>query len=340
MKRTGIVSAGFVAVVLTTVTGFAMGILYLPPGFVTASHGPWNQGSNSTIDVTLADVPDVAPPYDVTNGGYPGWCIEDNHQPDLPDGSPVLLLDSTDSDPLQCGPGDFPGVPWDQVNYLLNHKQGANGDVLATVEDIQAAMWIVAGTDDPSAPTFPETPEVTALVADAQLFGLGFIPGPGDLAAVILCADGLGPGGFQDTLIEVGIDDGGGEGCTPGYWKQRHHFSSWTNPPADPATTTFFDVFSRVPTSGDLLLVDALATGGGGERALLRHGAAAYLNAINPDVDFFFSAGEVIAMVQSAFDTGEFEATKDMLEYENEKGCPLSTGGRLLIDRLQLPRNR
>jgi hypothetical protein len=301
-------------------TAFAMGILYLPTDPVVADHGPWNQGSDSTINITLSMIPNVLPPFNVMDGTYAGWCIEDNHRPDIPDGSWVTLLDSTDDGPLECDPGDFPEVPWDQINYLLNHQQGAMGDIPATIEDIQAAMWIIAGTDDPIHPTFPETPEVTALVSDSQLYGPGFMPMGGDVVAAILCSDGLGPDGWQDTIIEVPLF----YGCTPGYWKQKHHFDSWPNPPVDPAATTFFDAFSVVPTNGDVLLAKALRIGGGGENALLRHASAAYLNAMSPDVDYFFTPDEVIAIVQDAYATGDFENAKDRLATENERGCPLN----------------
>jgi len=319
MKRFRYAMAVMAVLMLGVTTAFAMGTLDLPPDPVAAEHGPWNQGSNSTIDITLSGIPAVVPPYHVTDGTYAGWCIEDNHRADVPDGDLVILLDSTDEDPLVCDPGNFPGVPWDEINFLLNNQQGAMGDIPATIEDIQAAMWIIAGTDDPSSPTFPETPEVTALVADTQLYGPGFMPAGGEVVAVILCSDGLGPNGWQDTIIEVPLS----YGCTPGFWKQKHHFDSWENPPADPYTTTFFDVFSVVPTNGDLLLAKALKMGGGGENALLRHASAAYLNAVSPDVDYFFTAADVIAIVQDAYATGDFEAAKDMFEAENERGCTL-----------------
>ena len=66
---------------------------------------------------------------------------------------------------------------------------------------------------------------------------------------------------------------GGGEGCTPGYWKQPHHFDSWTNyTPSDE-----YDVIFGVPY--DKTLLEALRTGGGGEKALGRHATAGLLNA-------------------------------------------------------------
>jgi hypothetical protein len=111
---------------------------------------------------------------------------------------------------------------------------------------------------------------------------------------------------------------GGGEGCTPGFWKQSHHFDSWVgHAPGDE-----FDVVFGVPY--DLTLLAALKAGGGDEIALGRHAVAALLNAASPDVDFAFTEAEVIALVQDAWATGDFETAKDILEAENETGCPLS----------------
>lgn len=166
------------------------GILSLPAVQVLATHGTWNAGLHSTIDITLSGVP---PGYDVTDGTYTGWCLEDNAQDNLPADTLVWLYDSTDDPAL---PDGYPAVPWDQVNYLLNHKQGTN-------QEVQAALWIIAGTNNASTPTFPTTANVLAMVADAQANGNGFVPGPFQVVAVILYGDGLGPYGYQDTIIEV-----------------------------------------------------------------------------------------------------------------------------------------
>lgn len=108
-----------------------------------------------------------------------------------------------------------------------------------------------------------------------------------------------------------------GEGCTPGFWKQEQHFDSWVN--YDP-NDYFNDIFG-VPYNKTLL--QALEEGGGQEKALGRHAVAALLNAANPDVDYLYSEAEIIAMVQDAYATGDFESLKDALEEENERGCSL-----------------
>ena len=54
---------------------------------------------------------------------------------------------------------------------------------------------------------------------------------------------------------------------------------------------------------------------------------AALLNAASPEVDYAYTAAEVIAMVQNAYATGDFNGPKDMLEMENELGCTVDKSG-------------
>ncbi len=110
---------------------------------------------------------------------------------------------------------------------------------------------------------------------------------------------------------------GGGEGCTPGYWKQDQHFDSWVGySPND----LFADVFG-VAYPGTL--VEAADANGGGANALARHAVAALLNA-SSSVDYYYTTADVISMVQAAFASGDYEATKDLFAYQNELGCPLN----------------
>jgi hypothetical protein len=113
---------------------------------------------------------------------------------------------------------------------------------------------------------------------------------------------------------------GGGEGCTPGFWKQRQHFDSWTGYSPD---DMFFDVFG-VDAFPGMSLLDVLRQGGGGLKALGRHTVAALLDAANPDVAYGMSEAEIIAAFADAFDSRDFEDLKDLLEERNESGCPLS----------------
>lgn len=117
--------------------------------------------------------------------------------------------------------------------------------------------------------------------------------------------------------VIVECEPGGGQGCTPGYWKQKQHFDSWvTYKPGDWYNRVFEVRYYKT-------LLKALATGGGGEKALGRHAVAALLNAANPDINYLYTVDEVISMVQQAYATRNFEGVKNLFEAQNEAVCPL-----------------
>ena len=116
----------------------------------------------------------------------------------------------------------------------------------------------------------------------------------------------------------------GGEGCTPGYWKQNQHLDSWVATGYSPDQTVESAFGALDPSVDDLTLRQALRLRGGGLKALMRHAVAALLNSTHADVSYAMGRDAVIAMVQAAMETGDFETTKDALEYENEMGCPLN----------------
>lgn len=127
----------------------------------------------------------------------------------------------------------------------------------------------------------------------------------------------------NDFLVwKASVESLGGQGCTPGYWKQSHHFDSWAA--TGYAPSELFDTVFSVTLFPSLTLLDALNQGGGHEKALGRHAVAALLNASSPDVSYAYSAAEVIALVQSAVASGDYETAKDLLASENEQGCPLN----------------
>ncbi|MBT0159180.1 hypothetical protein G4O51_04265 [Candidatus Bathyarchaeota archaeon A05DMB-2] len=141
-------------------------------------------GTSSYLITTLSNVP---PGYDVSNGVYAGWCI---------DRSTTISNDTTHQIMLYSSlnpPVEFQGMPWDMVNYILNHKQGS-------MEDIQDAIWYFIKMDGIgwwSGSTQSATAE--AIVADALANGSGYVPGAGEVVAVICdptdCA--------QKSIIEV-----------------------------------------------------------------------------------------------------------------------------------------
>jgi hypothetical protein len=112
----------------------------------------------------------------------------------------------------------------------------------------------------------------------------------------------------------------GGEGCTPGYWKQTQHFDSWPSPytPGMLFSAVFEDAFPGQT------LRQVLSTGGGGLAALGRHAVAALLNAASADVDYDLTTTDVINQFNSVFPGGNYETLKNTLAALNESGCSLN----------------
>ncbi len=111
------------------------------------------------------------------------------------------------------------------------------------------------------------------------------------------------------------------QGCTPGYWKQRQHFDSWTAPYTP--QTLFSDVFANAFPGKTLLQV--LGQGGGGLNALGRHTVAALLNAASAGVTYNYQTpADVINAFNAAFTSGNYETQKNLFEGYNEQGCPLN----------------
>jgi uncharacterized repeat protein (TIGR01451 family) len=118
------------------------------------------------------------------------------------------------------------------------------------------------------------------------------------------------------------------EGLTPGFWKNHTAagpapLSGWPETGLSPGASyeSLFGV--DVPGSAPTLL-QALGSNGGGVDALLRHSAAALLNAADPFIDYMYTSAQVISMVRAAFSSGNFEATKDLFATQNELGADLT----------------
>lgn len=110
----------------------------------------------------------------------------------------------------------------------------------------------------------------------------------------------------------------GGQGCTPGYWKQSQHFDSWPAPytPSTPFSSVFGNAFP-----GKTLL-DVLGLGGGGLNALGRHAVAGLLS--SGTVEYDLTTAQVISSFNTAFQSGQYEAQKDLFDRLNNQGCPLN----------------
>jgi hypothetical protein len=131
-----------------------------------------------------------------------------------------------------------------------------------------------------------------------------------------------GSGAVDDIKVCREEENGGGEGCTPGYWKQRQHFDSWPAPydPTDLFSEHFEDAFPG------MTLVQVLGNGGGGLNALGRHTVAALLNSASSGVSFEDSPGQVITAFNNVFPgtKSQYETLKNRFASLNERLCPLN----------------
>lgn len=122
--------------------------------------------------------------------------------------------------------------------------------------------------------------------------------------------------------LSVPDEERGGQGCTPGYWRQDHHFADWTSPyaPDDLFSDYFEDAFPG------LTLLDVVSQGGGDLKALGRHTVAALLNAANGEVSYDMTSQDVIDAFNAVYpgSKGDYQTLKDELEAFNEQGCPLN----------------
>lgn len=313
-----------------------MGVLTISLFLVTSAYADCNlnlppsqvnmvatDGASSYFDITLSSVPMG---YDVTNGVYLGWCID--RSVTMPRGSTfaVMLYSSCDppSDPA------LDGYEWDKVNYILNNKPSA-----ATIDEIQQAIWNYVNLEGPYT---AELAGALAIVADAEANGDGFVPGPGEVVAVILMPEDPEVGEpAQATIMELMIP--GDEGLTPGFWK--NHVDLWIGFSSD---DTFFDVFGVEITinsgkkdeiTGPTLLEALSAKGGVNENkgvydALARHAVAALLNAEHPDVEYPMMKQAIIDAVAEAIgNTDQTDAgpLKNMLDAYNNLGGGIDAHG-------------
>jgi hypothetical protein len=98
--------------------------------------------------------------FDITNGTYPGWCIQKNIEMTQNVNHRVALYSSYDP----SMPDDFKSENWDKINYIINHKKGDR-------ESIQKAIWNYTDNENCSS-----DPDAQAMVDDAEQNGLGFVP--------------------------------------------------------------------------------------------------------------------------------------------------------------------
>jgi hypothetical protein len=169
---------------------------------------------------------------------------------------------------------------------------------------------------------------------DARNFPLTIPAGAPSLTVRLLSEGGDRPGsllwilGSLTVEVEEPEPEPGGEGCTPGYWK--NHLDAWVPTgfsPSQQLSTVFSP--SGLASLGTATLLDAFQFKGGAsltakKQILLRAAVASLLNASHPDVSFG-SPFAVIAAVNAALASGDADtvlALAGSLDEQNNTGSP------------------
>ena len=149
----------------------------------------------SFFDVEISAPDEIA-------GLYAGWCIQKDIVGELQDESATLYL-STSPDL----PADVQDLPWNEINYLLNHKiRGANQSDFEFINDVQGAMWILL--DSPDLGEYDT--EFARQMAEEARQHPDYVPGPGEIVAVVVYSDGMDmedPNSKQEAIIEWPVPD-------------------------------------------------------------------------------------------------------------------------------------
>jgi hypothetical protein len=163
-------------------------IVRLPNDYVTmtAEHADY-PGSQIWFNFTLIGVPSG---YDISNGVYTGWCVDKYHTMDLNVDHQVKLKSCYASDLVGFG-----NINWEQMNYIINHKQGK------TRTSIQRAIWYF--TND----IIPEGyPGAWAIINDTINNSAGYIPQNNEILAIAIEAQGELQLAFLELVIPVTND--------------------------------------------------------------------------------------------------------------------------------------
>jgi hypothetical protein len=155
--------------------------------------------------------------------------------------------------------------------------------------------------------------------------------------------DLFGSGAIDNVLFAMSRDENGdGEGCTPGYWKNhaglekkngKFQRDAWTPTGFDP-DDWLDDVFAAAGTYfGDdmVTLHDGLKLQGGSgpegaAEILMRAAVAALLNAAHPDVSYSRTTAQVIGETNAALASGDRDTMLILaadFDFENNLGAPL-----------------
>ena len=177
-------------------------------------------------------------------GLYAGWCIQKDIVGELRNENATLYL-STSPDL----PGDVRDLPWNEINYVLNHKiRGANRSDAEYIDDVQGAIWLLLNS--------PEMGEYDSewarQMAEAGRQHPNYVPGAGEVVAVVVYSDGMDredPNSKQEAIIEWPVPE---STPTPTATSTSTDVTPTFTPTATATSTDVTPTFTPTATSTDV----------------------------------------------------------------------------------------
>jgi hypothetical protein len=106
------------------------------PSSTTAAGGP------GRYMLTVYPTDTISLPAGLTAGTYNGWCGTSTGNPPLEAPQTYAAYSSYSTLPSPFSPGTLRfQATWDEINYILNHKDHVYNGTAATVSDVQTAIW-------------------------------------------------------------------------------------------------------------------------------------------------------------------------------------------------------
>jgi hypothetical protein len=140
--------------------------------------------------------------YDIPSGQSPVDCARKDK--DIQLGSTHTMFVTSSLQPeLMHSTYAKTKIPWDKINWLVNHLMNYEN---RTWNDIQQAFWMLEDPTYNGLDNSGYVPDITGvglqMVKDANLLGGGFVPAPGDYAAVAF-EDTTNPDNVQIVIIKI-----------------------------------------------------------------------------------------------------------------------------------------
>ncbi len=158
--------------------------LNLPSSVMAATTGHENVSTLSTPPNGYLEVAISSPAStgSLPIGTYAGWCVSSQDYDTVAQATAFTPTSTFNKSAV-----------WNEVNYILNNKQGY-------VLDVQEAIWIVMGAHTDQTAT---TTAQTLATAAQSLAGQNFVPAPGQIVGVLLTPPTAESSSWQSIIVEV-----------------------------------------------------------------------------------------------------------------------------------------